>query len=115
MYHGGLAPKWQKGQTGNPGGRPKQPIKMTELARSHGPEAINLLVEKMRHGEDDRVQIMAAKILLDRGYGAVKHIDDDMDKRPQPTPEERIAILHEIASRLGYEFRPLIRNDANDR
>src|SRR6266545_852107 len=82
MYHGGLAPKWQKGQTGNPGGRPKQPIKMTELARSHGPEAINLLVEKMRHGEDDRVQIMAAKILLDRGYGAVKHIDDEITGQP---------------------------------
>ncbi len=84
---------------------------MTDLARSYGPEAINVLVEKMRHGEDDRVQIMAAKILLDRGYGAVKQIDDDGEKRPPPTPEERIAILHEIAARLGYEFRPLIKDE----
>src|SRR6266545_3030467 len=71
MYHSGLAAPWKKGQSGNPGGRPKQPVKMTELARRYGPEAINLLVEKMRHGEDDRVQVMAAKILLDRGYGTV--------------------------------------------
>ncbi len=111
MYHAGLAPKWQKGQTGNPGGRPKQPVRMTDLARQYGPEAINTLVEKMRHGEDDRVQIMAAKILLDRGYGAVKQIEDDAEKRPPPTPEERIAILHEIAARLGYEFRPLIKEE----
>jgi len=100
---------WEKGKSGNPGGLPRTGPRMTEMARQYGPEAINMLVEKMRHGEDDRVQIMAAKILLDRGYGAVKQIEDGAEKRPPPTPEERIAILHEIAARLGYEFRPLIK------
>src|SRR6266498_1115970 len=111
MYLSGLAPKWEKGVSPNPGGRPKSGLRMTDLARSYGPEAIEKLVDKMRHGEDDRVQVMAAKILLDRGFGAVKQIEDNADNRTPPTSEERIAMLHEIAGRLGMSLMPLLKNE----
>lgn len=59
---------FQKGQSGNPGGRPKEDSEVKALARTAGPEAIDKLVELMR-GEDKRTALAAAQALLDRGYG----------------------------------------------
>jgi HEAT repeat protein len=59
---------FQKGQSGNPGGRPKECAEVKALAREHGAEAIAKLVELMR-GEDARVAKAAADALLDRGFG----------------------------------------------
>ena len=61
-----------KGQSGNPGGRPRDEQKVAELARSYTSEAIDTLVELMRHGRDDRVRGTAAQALLDRGWGKPK-------------------------------------------
>ena len=60
------------GSSGNPGGRPKDQARVAELARSHTIEAIETLVELMRHGKDDRVRGTAAQALLDRGWGKPK-------------------------------------------
>ena len=43
-----------------------------ELARSYTTEAIDTLVELMRHGKDERVRGTAAQALLDRGWGKPK-------------------------------------------
>ena len=43
------------GQSGNPGGRPKDEHRVAELARSYTAEAIDTLVDLMRHGKDERV------------------------------------------------------------
>lgn len=59
---------FQKGQSGNPGGRPKEDAEVKALARACGPEAIDKLVELMR-GDDRRTALAAAQALLDRGYG----------------------------------------------
>ena len=48
------------GQSGNPGGRPKDEHRVAELARSHTLEAIDTLVELMRDGKDERVRGTAA-------------------------------------------------------
>ena len=45
---------------------------MAELARSYTLEAIDTLVELMRDGKDERVRGMAARALLDRGWGKAK-------------------------------------------
>jgi hypothetical protein len=60
------------GQSGNPGGRPKDEHRVAELARSYTAEAIDTLVELMRNGKDERVRGTAAQALLDRGWGKAK-------------------------------------------
>jgi len=60
------------GQSGNPGGRPKDEHRVGELARSYTLEAIETLVDLMRHGRDERVRGIAAQALLDRGWGKAK-------------------------------------------
>ena len=58
---------WVKGQSGNPGGKPKGHAEIERLARSHAPEAITALVEALG---DPKTKVAAAKVLLDRGFGA---------------------------------------------
>ena len=60
------------GQSGNPGGRPKDEHRVAELARSFTLEAIDTLVELMRASKDERVRGTAAQALLDRGWGKAK-------------------------------------------
>jgi HEAT repeat protein len=59
---------FQPGQSGNPGGRPKGEAKVREAARQHTEAAIAVLVAALED-EDRRVQIKAAEVLLDRGWG----------------------------------------------
>ena len=51
------------GQSGNPGGRPKDEHRVADLARSYTVEAINMLVELTRHGKEERVRGTAAQAL----------------------------------------------------
>lgn len=62
--------KWQKGQSGNPGGRPKEIGHVRELARQHTDDAIQTLAEVMNNAqENSRARVAAAEALLDRGWG----------------------------------------------
>ena len=69
-----------KGQSGNPGGRPKVVGEVRELARERTEEAINTLTVIM--GDTDAppaARVSAANAILDRGHGkptqamALKH------------------------------------------
>ena len=64
--------QFSKGQSGNPGGRPRDEQKVAELARSYTREAIDTLVDIMRNGKDERVRGTGAMALLDRGWGKPK-------------------------------------------
>jgi hypothetical protein len=57
-----------KGQSGNPGGRPKAEGEIRELAQKHGPEALQRLVDLMGSA-NERVAVAAAQAVLDRAYG----------------------------------------------
>ena len=57
-----------KGQSGNPGGRPKELVEVRDFARPHTVEAINTLVNWMKSTEA-RASVAASQILLDRGWG----------------------------------------------
>ncbi len=65
------APKtaWRKGQSGNPGGRPKEVAEVRELSRQYTEEAIQTLVTLMQSAKLERTRLAAASELLDRGYG----------------------------------------------
>ncbi len=56
------------GQSGNPGGRPKENSEVKELARSHGRRAIEKLASLI-DSKDERTSVAACQALLDRGYG----------------------------------------------
>src|SRR5215510_12936646 len=60
---------FEKGQSGNPGGRPKAVEAVRELARQHSPEAIEALVKVMTEGKSEAARVAAATALLDRGWG----------------------------------------------
>ena len=60
---------WKPGQSGNPGGRPKEVGHVRELARRHTPEAIETLAAIMRTSKSDTSRVAAAQALLDRAWG----------------------------------------------
>jgi hypothetical protein len=64
--------QFTRGNSGNPGGRPKDEHHVAELARSYTTEAIETLVGLMRSASEDRVRGTAAQALLDRGWGKAR-------------------------------------------
>ena len=62
--------QWVKGQSGNPGGRPKEAITLMSLAGVHTVAAIETLVMLMKNPKSPpMVKVVAARELLDRGHG----------------------------------------------
>jgi hypothetical protein len=61
---------WAKGQSGNPGGRPRAIVEVQELARRETVASIAALV-RIRDAEDapPAAVVAAATALLDRGWG----------------------------------------------
>ena len=70
---------FKKGQSGNPGGRPKVVAEVKELARAHTGEAIETLVSIMTNPKSaPAARVSAANALLDRGFGKpAQHIIGD--------------------------------------
>ena len=68
---------FKKGQSGNPGGRPKAVVEIRDLARQHGRAAFERIVGLM-HSADERVALTASQEVLNRAYG----------KPPQPQTGE---------------------------
>src|SRR5262249_33067619 len=71
---------FQKGQSGNPGGRPKEIAEVKELAREHMPAAIEALASIMNNPKaSDAARVSAPAALVDRVYGKPQqHIDAEI-------------------------------------
>ena len=71
---------FQKGQSGNPGGRPKDDPEVKELAKSYTTEAIERLAHWLRC-DNPKASVTACLALLDRAWGrplqALEHIGKD--------------------------------------
>jgi hypothetical protein len=70
---------FEKGQSGNPGGRPKENAEVKALARSHGVAAVQKIVGLM-NSADEKTVLAACQALLDRGFGKPAQVlvgDDD--------------------------------------
>jgi hypothetical protein len=62
--------RFKPGQSGNPGGRPKEVAHVRELARVHTAEAISTLAAIMRDAEEPAAaRARAAEVLLNRAWG----------------------------------------------
>ena len=85
------------GHSGNAGGRPRDEHKVAELARSYTTEAIDTLVDLMRHGKDDRVRGTAAQALLERGWGKPRV---EVTTTNKSDSQSFIEALQEVAERV---------------
>jgi hypothetical protein len=101
-----------KGQSGNPGGRPKGIKELGELARANSKTAFERIVA-MLDSPDERVVLAAAQEILNRGYGkpaqavdvthrsAVEEIPEDDLESGIIELRARLAAARGIAGRAG--------------
>lgn len=86
--------RWKKGQSGNPGGRPKSSREVSEYARRFTISSVNALV--MRLGsENDSAAIKAAQTLLRWG-----HVGPILEPAPVDLPTDPEALLRAAEQRL---------------
>ena len=96
--------RWKPGQSGNPGGRPKELGHVRELAKKHTEEAIKTLAAMMKNGVPDRTRVAAAEAILDRGYGRPAQMIEASGLGGGPVQVEDINI-RELGRRNAYALR----------
>jgi hypothetical protein len=75
---------WRKGQSGNPGGRPKVYAEIEALARSYSAAAVDTLARLMCTSKVPAVRLFAANALLDRAWGKPRQPLDAMHAGGHP-------------------------------
>lgn len=97
---------FQKGQSGNPGGRAHRVTTdgrtLRQICRDHTDDAVKVLVNILTTSESESAQLTAAKELLDRGWGrATQPISGDDEADPIKTAVDVSALstaaLRELA------------------
>lgn len=68
------AHQWKKGQTGNPGGRPKGLASSIREATRDGAELKEILLEVARSKDHRNDRLRAVELLLQRGWGKAPEI-----------------------------------------
>lgn len=95
---------FQPGQSGNPGGRPKENAEVKALARQFCLEAIEKLAWIMRNGDNKEAKA-AADSLLDRGIGKpAQVVIGDADADPIQI-EGRVRLVRPTEERLELDYQ----------
>ena len=89
--------RFKPGHSGNPGGRPKMPAALREAMRALADDAVRVLEEALT-SDDERVRLMAAAQIFDRGYGKPNQTVD-MNARVS-NPADIVKAGHERARAL---------------
>lgn len=96
--------KFVKGQSGNPGGRPKAEDDVKALAREHTPDAIARLAKIVKTSKNDKAAVSAAEALLNRGYGKpAQQVDITTRRAVDEIPED---LIDAAIERLAAAVRP---------
>src|SRR5690242_20592808 len=102
--------KWKKGQSGNPGGRPREIGDLRELARERTMEALDTLSTIMRDtNAPAAARVSAAGVILDRGYGKPAQDLKDNPIKTDTTHGVDSATLDRWAERYLDKYRRLNR------
>jgi hypothetical protein len=96
---------FQKGVSGNPGGRSKALAEFRDQCRDHSPEAVETLLGVMRKEKAmSSAKVQAARTLLAYAWGAPKNEDDT-------GPDARLIVNILQLALQGQEQQPLVTID----
>ena len=74
---------FQKGKSGNPGGRKGIPKSLSDKLAKVMPAAFDEIIDLMKNSDDDNVRLKAANILIERHFGKpVQPIGNENDGKP---------------------------------
>lgn len=111
--------QFEKGQSGNPGGRPKSK-ELRALCKEYTERAVNRLGELLDYNKSPMVQLTAARELLDRAWGrpvqaSEVQIEDGRTPAERMTPAEVTEALATLIADAERQMGlgPLL--DATDR
>lgn len=96
--------KFIKGQSGNPGGRPREIGDVRALARERTEKALLTLERVMDDmSAPPSARVAAANALLDRGYGKPTTIIENQSDAPEIS-------IDEAARRIAFALNTAVRN-----
>jgi hypothetical protein len=94
-----------RGTTNNPGGRPAEALMEREKWRKYGAEARKKAVNLMRHGSTEQIQLNAAKLIIERAWGASVQ---DVQIRSTSSPRA-VVIIDQRQAAAQIDVQPATR------